>query len=94
MLGFPDHGSLKDRCGHLVAKCTVGPFVIIQPSPVLAHHSGLCQALEELGIKAFTAKRAVQPFVPAILPVVAWFDPTRDNLLVFQKRRQVLGDQF
>ena len=94
MLGFPGDGSHKDRRWHWVPERTVWPFVIIQVSPVFDHHPGLCQALEELGIETFTAKRAVEAFVTAILPGFAWFEPTRDNLLVFQKRRQVVGDEF
>jgi len=94
MLGFPDDCSLKDSCWHLVTQRTVWPFVIIPPSAVFDYHLCFGQAVEEFGIKAFTAKRAVEAFITAILPGFAWFDPTRDNLLVFHKRRQGMGDEF
>lgn len=82
MLGFPNDGSLKDRRRHLVAECTVGPFVIIPSSPVFDHDPGLDQALEEFGIETFPTKRAVEAFVTPILPGFAGFDSTRKNLLV------------
>ncbi len=70
------------------------PSVIIGPSPVLDHHPGLCQALEELGIKTFTAKRAVEAFVTDILPGFTGFNSARGNLLLFQKGREILGNEF
>ena len=94
MLDFPGNGSLKDNCGPLVTKRTLGPFVVMQGAPAFGHHLGLCRALVGLGIETCTAKRAIKAFVTAILPEFAGFDPTRENLLVFQKCRQVVGNQF
>lgn len=78
----------------MVAERTVWPFVIIQASPVFDHHPGFCQVMEEFGLEPFSAQRTVEAFVTAILPGFAGFNPTRDKLRVFQKRRQGVGDEF
>ncbi len=50
--------------------------------------------MEEFGGETFSTQRAVEAFVSAILPELAWFNPTWGNLLIVQQRRQVVGDEF
>ena len=57
-----------------MAQGAVWPEVVVFPSIVLKHHSGLGQRPELLLIKAFIAKPGIEALDVAVLPWASWID--------------------
>jgi hypothetical protein len=72
----------------MLSDCTVRPLLIIPPPSPFDHNSGLQQAVEKLGGKAFLAQRAIEAYAAAVLPGLNRFSMYCQDPLVFEKSGQ------
>ncbi len=67
---------------------------VVSTAPLFDDHSGLCQTSKDFCIQTFLSKGAIEAFITAILPRLAWFDVRQPDAVGFHLLLQRPGEQF